>query len=344
MSLRIVFMGTAELAAASLKALLETPGFDVVGVVTQPDRPKGRSLKLQASPVKEIAVNAGLRVLQPERARSPEFLEDLRALNPEVIIVAAYGQLLPKSVLELPRLGCLNVHASLLPKYRGAAPIQWAIANGESETGVTIMKMDAGLDTGPILAQRRTPIESGDDAAPLHDRLGRLGAELLLATIPDYVAGKIQPQPQPTEGVSHAPKIKKEDGRIDWNLPAQTTVNRLRAFTPWPGAFTFLTDPVGRASPRAEANISERLASSLAPPQLLKIWKAEAVEKSSEPACRAEASERRPGTILSADKNGIMVACGQGTLRILELQREGGRRLSAAEFLAGHPLPAGMKI
>jgi methionyl-tRNA formyltransferase len=242
----------------------------------------------------------------------------------------------------------------LLPKYRGAAPIQWAIANGEIETGVTIMKMDAGLDTGPIVAQRRTPIESGDDAATLHDRLGRLGAELLLATMPDYVAGKIQPQPQPAEGVSHAPKIKKEDGRIDWSLPAQTIVNRLRAFTPWPGAFTFLggarTARPREAETRGRAARAPVQGDISSPPQLLKIWKAEAVEESAgrdsvlrrpDAAVRRPYLEEKPGTVLSADKNGIVVGCGQNALRILELQREGGRRLSAAEFLAGHPLEAG---
>ncbi len=359
--MKIVFMGTAELSGASLAALARDQRFSVAAVVTQPDQARGRVSKKQpVLPVKALAQTLNLPVLQPGRARDEVFIGELRSLAPDLIVVVAYGQILPPAILDLPRHGCLNVHTSLLPKYRGAAPIQWAIANGESETGVTIMKMDAGLDTGPILAQRRTPIESGDDAATLHDRLGRLGAELLLATIPDYVAGKIQPQPQPAEGVSHAPKIKKEDGRIDWSLPAQTIVNRLRAFTPWPGAFTFLPDPVGRAacpalrrSPRAEANISERLASSLAPPQLLKIWKAEAVEAAAgrdsalrcpDAAARRPYLEEKPGTILSADKNGIMVACGQGTLRILELQREGGRRLSAAEFLAGHPLKAGMKI
>jgi len=352
--MKIVFMGTAELSGASLAALARDQRFSVAAVVTQPDQARGRVSKKQpVLPVKALAQTLNLPLLQPGRARDDAFIGELRSLAPDLIVVVAYGQILPPAILDLPRHGCLNVHTSLLPKYRGAAPIQWAIANGEKETGVTIMKMDAGLDTGPILAQRRTPIESGDDAATLHDRLGRLGAELLLATLPDYVAGKIQPQPQPAEGVSHAPKIKKEDGRMDWSLPAQTIVNRLRAFTPWPGAFTFLPEPVGRASPRAEANISERLAGSLAPPQLLKIWKAEVVEAAAgrdsalrcpDAAARRPYLEEKPGTILFADKNGIMVACGQGTLRIQELQREGGRRLSAAEFLAGHPLKAGMKI
>jgi methionyl-tRNA formyltransferase len=309
--MKIVFMGTAELSCTSLEALARDKTFQIAAVVTQPDRPKGRELKLQPPPVKVLAERLHLPLSQPARARDEKFIAELRGLAPELIVVAAYGQILPPAILDLPRHGCLNVHTSLLPKYRGAAPIQWAIANGDAETGATIMKMDVGLDTGPIVAQCRTPIQSTGDSATLHDRLARLGAELLVQTIPDYVAGKIQPRPQPVEGVSHAPKIKKEDGRIDWNLPAQTIVNRLRAFTPWPGVFTFLpTEPK---------------------PQLLKIWKAEVVEKSG-PA----------GTIVSVDKAGIIAGCGQSALRILELQREGGKRLTAEQFLAGFPLPPGL--
>jgi methionyl-tRNA formyltransferase len=357
--MRIVFMGTAELSCASLAALARDRQFSVAAVVTQPDRPKGRELKLQPSPVKALAQKSGLPVLQPARARDEQFIAELRGLGPELIVVVAYGQILPQTILDLPRHGCLNVHTSLLPKYRGAAPIQWAIANGDAETGVTVMKMDAGLDTGPIVAQRRTPIQPADDSAALHERLARLGAELLVEAIPDYASGKIQPRPQPAEGVSLAPKIKKEDGRIDWNLPARAIGNRLRAFTPWPGAYTFLPSLplVGRASPRAgtsEISNPDRPASSPAPPDqigstrpkphLLKIWQAEVVEASGDAACRAAASERRPGTIVSADKNGLVVACGQGALRIRELQREGGRRMGAAEFLAGHPLKPGGKF
>ncbi len=247
-------------------------------------------------------------------------------MAPDLIVVAAYGQILPPAILDLPIHGCLNVHTSLLPKYRGAAPIQWAIAHGDVETGVTIMKMDAGLDTGPIVSQRHTPILPEDDSATLHDRLAQLGADLLVQTIPDYVAGKIQVKPQPAEGVSHAPKIKKEDGRIDWSQPAQTIVNRLRAFTPWPGAFTSWSSSFSLL--RSQVTLKRELQ-----PHLLKIWKVAAVETSGE-----------PGTILSADKNGIVVACGQGALRILELQREGGRRMGTVEFLAGHPLKSGNQL
>ncbi len=303
-------MGTAELSSASLEKLSHDNNFQVVAVVTQPDKPKGRDLKLTPSPVKILAEKLNLPVLQPFKARDDNFLSQLRGLNPDLMVVVAYGQILPQTILDLPAHGCLNVHTSLLPKYRGAAPIQWAIADGEPETGVTIMKMDAGLDTGPVLSMRRTPILPTDDSQILHDRLAQLGAELLAETIPDYIAGKILPQPQPTEGSTYAAKIKKEDGQIDWNLPAQQICNRLRAFTPWPGAFTFLP-----AEPK---------------PQLLKIWKAEVIEKSG-----------KAGEILSADKTGIVVGCGEGALRILELQREGAKRLPAEQFLSGFPVKTG---
>ncbi len=323
--LRIIFMGTAELSCASLEKLHGDARFQIVAVVTQPDKPKGRDLKLQPSPVKTLAEKLQLPVLQPLKAREENFIAQLRELQPDLMVVVAYGQILPQTILNLPPFGCLNVHTSLLPKYRGAAPIQWAIADGEPETGVTIMKMDAGLDTGPVLSTRRTPILPTDDSQVLHDRLAQLGAELLVETIPDYVSGKIKPQPQPIEGSTYAAKIKKEDGRIDWNLPAQKIWHRLRAFTPWPGAFAFLPDQnlVGRESPRAETSKS----------QLLKIWKVEVVEKSG-----------GAGEILSADKTGIVVGCDKNALRILELQREGGKRLSAEQFLAGFPIKVGARF
>lgn len=312
-ALRIVFMGTAKLSCDSLRGLLELPDFQVAAVVTQPDRPKGRDLKLQPSPVKELGLQAKLDVLQPERVRGEAFLKELCRLRPELIVVVAYGQILPPDILNLPRFGCLNVHTSLLPRYRGAAPIQWAILNGDAETGVTIMKMDAGLDTGGILTQARTPIRQEDTAETLHDRLARIGAELLARTVPDYVAGRIAPQDQPVEGVSYAPKIKKQDGCIDWNQPALTIWNRVRGLVPWPGAFSFLP--------------------SRSQPLMLKIWRAEIVDCSGP-----------PGELLRADKSGIVVGCGDMALRILMLQREGGRRLEAQPFLAGHPLQAGQKL
>ena len=312
-ALNIIFMGTAELSCASLAALLADARVRVTAVVTQPDKPKGRDLELQPSAVKVLALKSNLPVFQPARARDELFLAELRPLNPDLIVVAAYGQILPQTLLELPRYGCLNVHTSLLPKYRGAAPIQWAIANGDAETGVTIMKMDAGLDTGDILSQRRTPVAPEDNAATLHDRLARMGAELLVETIPAYVRGQIQPQPQPREGSTYAPKIKKEDGHIDWGQPANLIWHRFRAFTPWPGAFTHWN--------------------AGAKPLLLKIGRAEVAERTG-PA----------GEILQADKEGIIVACGQNALRITELQREGGRFLNARDFLAGNPLRPGEKL
>lgn len=292
---------------------MASPESQVVAVVTQPDRPKGRELKLQPSPVKALAVQAKLPVLQPERARSEEFVEQLRALQPDLIAVAAYGQILPQSILDLPRFGCLNVHTSLLPRYRGAAPIQWAILNGDAETGVTIMKMDAGLDTGDILAQAKTPICPEDNSETLHDRLARMGAELLVRTIADHVSGKVRSRPQPAGGASYAPRIKKQDGHIDWTQPARAIWNRVRGLVPWPGAFSWLP-----GQPAAH---------------LLKIWQAEVTDGSGQ-----------PGEVLQADKAGILVGCGREALRILVLQREGGRRLKTQEFLAGHPLHSGERL
>jgi methionyl-tRNA formyltransferase len=330
--MKIVFMGTAELSCASLEKLAGK--FSVTAVVTQPDKPKGREMKLQFSPVKILAEKLKLSVLQPTKTRDEKFISELRELKPDLIVVVAYGQILPQAVLDLPKFGCLNIHTSLLPKYRGASPIQSAILNGETETGVTIMKMDAGLDTGEIVAQARTPILPEDNSQMLHDRLARRGAELLVETIPDYVAGKILPKPQPDEGVSYAAKIKREDGKIDWNLSAQEILNRLRAFTPWPGVFTFLPgepEQIVRWTTNPKKTLPIIIPAR--PPQMLKIWRAEVVGNTGQ-----------TGTVLSADKNGIVVACGKNALRILELQREGGRRLSAQEFLAGNPLKAGEKF
>lgn len=309
-ALRIIFMGTPELAAASLAALLREPAFQVVAVVTQPDRPKGRDLKLQPSPVKELALANNLPVLQPLKARDEKFVATLRDFCPDLIAVAAFGQILPQSILSLPRFGCLNVHTSLLPKYRGAAPIQSAIMNGDAETGVTIMKMDVGLDTGDILTQQRTAIVASDNAATLHDRLAQIGAELLVTTIVDFTSGRITPTPQAHDQATHVSKLRKEDGRIQWSQPAVQIWNRIRAFTPWPGAFTNLPS-------------QKKLGS-------IKLWQAEVISASG-PA----------GAIYSADKSGIVVGCGVDALRILSLQREGGRRMTAAEFIAGNPLAVG---
>ena len=311
--IRLVFMGTPDLAATCLKALLAWPGCSVVAAVSQPDKPSGRDLKLTPTPVKIVAEAAGIPVLQPKKSRDPEFLEQLRALQPELIVVAAFGQILPQALLDIPRHGCVNVHTSLLPRHRGAAPIQWAIADGDAETGVTLMKMDAGLDTGPMIVAARTAITAEDTGQTLHDRLAQMGGELLVAKLGDYVAGRLTPVPQPAEGVTYARKITKDDGRIDWSLPATTLWNRIRAFTPWPGAFTTLP------------GVTER--------SLVKLFQTRPAEGSG-----------APGTVLQADDQGVVVACGQGALRIGELQREAAKRLKAAEFLRGFPLTAGARL
>jgi methionyl-tRNA formyltransferase len=310
MPLRVIFMGTAELACASLQALLDSPEFQVVAVVTQPDRPKGRDLKLTPSEVKKVAVAANIAMLQPERAREPQFIEQLKQLAPDYIVVVAYGQILPRAILDTPKFGCVNVHTSLLPKYRGAAPIQAALLNGDEETGVTIMQMEEGLDTGPIISQRAIPIGATDDAQTLHDKLAKVGAELLVPTLIDFASGKIQACAQDHSKATHVRKIKKEDGQLDWAQPARVLQNRIRAFTPWPGAFTFQrTDSKNK---------------------LLKIWRAD-----------VECAKGVPGTVLSADNSGVVVACGENALRIHRLQREGGRQMSVAEFLQGNPIRVG---
>jgi methionyl-tRNA formyltransferase len=228
-------MGSPDFAVPTLRAL--AAHYPICGVVTQPDRPSGRGMTLTAPPVKTAALELGLPVIQPEKLRAPEAFQQLQDWAPDLIVVAAFGQILRPNVLELPKFGCLNVHASLLPRHRGAAPIQAAILAGDEQTGVTIMKMDAGLDTGPMLSQRSIPIEAGDTGGSLFEKLSRLGGELLLETLPGYLAGEILPQPQPEEGVTYFGMIKKEDGLLDFNLPALELERKVRAFSPWPGAF-----------------------------------------------------------------------------------------------------------
>ena len=306
--MRVVFMGTAEFACPSLAALDESPDIEVVSVVTQPDRPKGRELIPHPPAVKLEAELRNLPVHQPERLRSD--IQYLEQISPGLIVVAAYGQILPQTILDLPPHGCLNVHGSLLPAYRGAAPIQRAILDGQAQTGVTIMQMDAGLDTGAILSKAATPIETSDNAQTLHDRLAKIGAELLLKTIPGHVSGEFTPEPQDDALATHAEKITREMGRIDWSQPATQIWNQARAFTPWPGVFTHLN---GR---------------------LLKLHEVEPVE----------ADCPGLGIVGQADADGILVGCGDGALRIMRLQKEGAKRLAAAEFLAGNPLPVGTQL
>ncbi len=310
--IRTLFFGTPEITLPTLQALLNSTFVDLLGVVTQPDKPKGRNLKPEPSAAKNFALQHQIPVWQPIKVRQPDFLEQVRALAPDVIVVFAYGQIFPQVLLDLPRRHCINLHTSLLPKYRGAAPIQWAILNGDAETGVTLMQMEAGMDTGPIVGMVRTPIAPDDDAQSVHDRLARLGAELLLRNLSDWNAGLLLPSVQP-EGATHARKITKEDGSLDFLLPAIEVCNRIKALTPWPGTFAFLESSSSR--------------------QLIKIWRAEIVQ-----------GEGLPGTLFKSDRENLVVACGKGALRLLEIQREGGRRLPAKQFLAGFPVAEGSKF
>jgi len=307
--MRIIFMGTPDFAVPALEALLQA-GYPVTAVVTQPDRPRGRGRKLLPGPVKKTAVEHGLPVLQPDRLLEDSFLERLASLAPEVIVVAAFGRILPPVILRLPRLGCLNIHASLLPRYRGAAPIHRAVMNGERETGVSIMLMDEGLDTGAVLARRAVPIAADDCTGAVHDRLARLGAELLLETLPRWEAGEIVPQPQDHAAATYAPPLTGADEVIVWRRPAGEIVNQIRGLSPWPGARTSLD---GR---------------------LLKIWRA-AFSADARPA------DAVPGRVLGAGGDGLAVAAGDGVVLIRELQLGGGRRLTAEEFLRGHDIPVG---
>ncbi len=307
-------MGTADIAVPLLKTLATESGIELTAVVSQPDRPKGRKLKLQPTPVKAAAEESDLPVYQPEKCRAPEFLDQLRDWAPDIIVVMAYGQILPAALLEIPRYGCLNVHTSILPRYRGAAPIQWAIWNGDAETGVTIMKMDAGMDTGAIVAVARTPIGPADDAPSVHERLGEMGARLMAETLPEFVAGRIRLQPQDDSLATLARKISKEDGRLDWGKPAPELWNQVRALTPWPGTY-------------CRWKVDDETT-------LLKIWRAEPVAG---PAVD-------PGQVMKADREGLVVTCGEGCLRILELQKQGGKRLAVRDFLAGNRLSPGTRL
>ena len=302
-NLRTVFMGTPEFALQALEGLLDF-GVNLVGVYTQPDRPKGRGKKLAASPVKQLALERDLPVFQPQKLRDPEAVKELQELQPDLIIVVAYGQILPKVVLDLPRYHCINVHASLLPKYRGAAPINKAIIDGEAVTGVTTMLMDVGLDTGDMLVKRSLDIDRNETAGELHDRLTLLGREALEETLQQLCAGTLVAEKQNDELSCYAPMMKKEDGLIDWQRSANDIHNQVRGLDPWPGAYTSLDGEVLKVAATAVAG---------------DIF-------------------GEPGTILSADKTGVCIACGEGALVVGELQLPGKKRLSAMNFLSGRPL------
>ena len=309
--MHIVFMGTPDFAAASLEALLQSDDV-VVGVVTQPDRPKGRGQVLAPSPVKLLAQREGIPLLQPLKMKDPEFLQTLAGWKPDLIAVTAFGRILPPVVLSLPPRGCINVHGSLLPKYRGAGPIQWAIINGECETGITTMLMDEGMDTGAMLRQEAIPITADDTAATLARRLAALGGRLLVETIAQLKAGTLVPTPQDSSQATMAPLLKKEDGSIDWTLPAVTLANRIRGLAPWPGAYT--------AAPGGDR---------------WTIWRAHALPGS---------TTKTPGTVVAVTNEAIHVATGEGVLALLELQPANSRRMAVAQYVAGHPIAVGLQL
>ncbi len=304
--IRTIFMGTPDFALQTLQGLIDA-GCNLIGVYTQPDRPKGRGKQLAAPPIKELALQHDIPVYQPLKLRQPEAVAELEALAPDLIVVVAYGQILPKSVLDIPRYGCINVHASLLPRYRGAAPINKAIIDGETETGITTMYMDVGLDTGDMLIKKSLAIGPQETAGELHDRLAVLGRETMEETLQKLCAGTLQREVQDDDQSTYASMMKKEDGRINWGCSAVEVHNQIRGLDPWPGAYTSLNG------------------------ELLKLAR----------TSPENTDGGKPGSIISADNNGVSIACGTGTLLVKELQLAGRKRLAAADFLRGCPLEPG---
>jgi methionyl-tRNA formyltransferase len=304
---RTIFFGSPDFAVPCLEATHDIS--DIAVVISQPDRPAGRGLAMRPPAVKKRALELGLEVWQPKKVRTAEFAEKLRALEADVAVVVAYGRILPRGVLDAPRTGCVNVHASLLPRWRGAAPIQWSIVHGDEETGVTLMQVDEGMDSGAILATVSTPIAADEDAATLSDRLSRMGAELLREQLARYVAGDLAPQPQDEGAVTMAPLLKKEHGRIDWNKSARTVHNQIRGMNPWPGAHTVLGE--------RRIKVHRTVASTLDP------------------------EGAPPGQVIALDPEGILVACAEGTLEIQELQESGRKRVDARSFASGRGVAVG---
>lgn len=313
--MRIVFCGTPEFAVPTLRALLANPEFSVEAVVTQPDRPRGRGQRVSSSPVKEVATQAGVRVYQPASMKSDEALNFVAGLNPDAVVIIAYGQIIPRRLLEIPRLGWMNLHGSLLPKYRGAAPIAWAIINGERKTGLTTMKLDPGLDTGPILLQREAEIGSDETAPELAKRMAELGAPLVIESLTKLECGQIAPIPQDSTRVTYAPILTKEDGRIDWSLTAGEIYNRVRGLAPWPGAYSTFQ---GR---------------------LCHIW-----GRPSTPAAVDSGAAQEIGGLIVSNAV-IEVVCGNRTrLQLESVQLEGRKRISAREFANGARLAGGERL
>jgi len=297
--MKLVYMGTPQFAVLPLQAL-SNAGHEILAAVSRIDRPAGRGMALAMPAVKRAALEKGLLVYQPKRVREPEFIETLRTLGPDAIIVAAYGQILPKEILDLPKHGCLNIHASLLPRYRGAAPINWAVVRGETETGITLMRMDEGLDTGAVLLQERLPIGPKDTAGTLTQALSELGARLIVAALPLIASGKLAPAAQDNSQATVAPLLKKEDGRINWERSALEIHNMVRGMSPWPGAYTFLDN------------------------KRIKLI-----------ATEAAAGSEAPGSLIERDKNTLEAGTGSGMLRILTLQPEGKKPMTAGDFMRG---------
>jgi len=313
--MRIIFIGTGEIGLPALRALAQSPDHTVLGVVTQPDKPVGRQLKLAASPVKQEAFQLHLKVFQPEKIGTSSSVAQLRYLNPDLIVVAAYGQILPKTILDLPKYGCLNLHTSMLPKYRGASPIHSAIAAGEKESGVTIMWMDEGLDTGDILMQQAVTLRRHETAQTLHDRLAKIGADLLLKSIPLVETGNAPRLKQDAAKATLTKKLNKEHGHIDWDRPQRQIDAHIRAMTPWPSAYSWIPQSGGDQ-------------------KMLKIFT----------TIISRAAKGKPGTVLRVDKHGILVAAKVGGLLLREVQLEGKKRMHAAEFARGFNLPVGLVL
>ena len=306
--MRVIFAGTPEFAAIALDAILAA-GYFVPLVLTQPDRPAGRGMTLQSSPVKQLALKHGLPLHQPSSLKSGEVRQPIIDARSDIMVVAAYGLILPQEALDIPRLGCLNIHASLLPRWRGAAPIQRAILAGDAETGVTIMRMEAGLDTGPMLLKESLPITDTDSAGTLHDKLAKVGARLIVEALQCLERGELAGEPQPAEGVTYAFKLDKAEAAIDWRQPAATLARVVRAYNPIPGAVARIDG------------------------QAVKIWRGELASGTGE-----------PGLVLAAGAEGIVVSCGEGALRLTELQKSGGKRLPAADVLRGFALKPGQRF
>ena len=311
--MRVIFMGTPDFAVPTLSALLDSE-HSVVGVVTQPDRPRGRGKSVTPSPIKALALSHHLPICQPEKMKHPDFLSTLQGWQADVFVVAAFGRILPKLILDLPPRGCVNVHSSLLPKYRGAGPIQWALINGETETGITTMLMDEGMDTGSVLLQEVVAIKSDDTTLELTNRLAQIGGALLVKTLGLWEAKNITPSIQDAAEATMAPMLRKEDGVIAWDQPALAIHNRIRGLSPWPGAYTFCQQ------------------------DRLSIWKAFPRED------EGMAAEESPGTIVQLGKHEMVVRTGQGFLVITELQMANRKRMTVTQFLAGYPLTRGMKL